>query len=435
MRTTILILACLFLVIPCKGETIIVDPNGSEDFTNIQDAIDYSWDGDIIIVRPSTYRENISFNGTAVILTSINPNDTTIVSTTQIAPTSGEYSVIFAFAEDSNSVLKGFTITGNPIFCNGSSPTITRNIIRNCQSEGGGGAIRGESGASPEISYNTILNNCVGVDLDKVAYGGAIYNCNGLIAHNVIAGNAAYASGGGGNHYAYGGALYQCGGAIVNNVIVSNRLYGYVTGGGHYYLRGAGLYNCGGTIENNIIVNNSMPDNSNTDGGGIYGGCQNSYNDIWGNIPNDLAGGASVGTGDICRDPIFIHSGHWEDQGHPKNDVWVNGDYHLKSAAGRWDPNTSTWLIDDVSSRCIDAGDPFHSVGVEPNPNGGRINMGAYGGTAEASKSPSGVIEPICTEYPAMDSNKDCKVDFQDFATFAESWLECNLDPPEVCWQ
>jgi hypothetical protein len=28
-------------------------------------------------------------------------------------------------------------------------------------------------------------------------------------------------------------------------------------------------------------------------------------------------------------------------------------------------------------------------VGDEPQPNGGRINMGFYGGTGEASKSPS----------------------------------------------
>lgn len=435
MKKLIFLCACLLLAIPCKAETIIVDPNGSADFDNIQDALDYSWDGDIIIVRPSTYTENVSFNGTAVILTSINPSDPDIVSTTRIAPTSGDYSVIFAFGEDSNSVLTGFTVIGKPIFCNASSPTITKNVIRDCQTEGGGGAIRGESGASPAISYNVILNNRVGCGDDDVAYGGAIYNCNGLITHNIIAGNAAYAYGAGRNYYARGGALSQCGGTIVNNVIVSNRLYGYVYSGGRYYLRGAGLYNCGGTVKNNIIVNNFMPDNSLTDGGGIYGACQNSYNDIWGNIPNNFAGGASVGTGDICRNPLFSDDGHWEDQGHPANDVWINGDYHLKSAVGRWDPNTNAWIIDDANSRCIDAGDLADSVGVEPNPNGGRINIGAYGGTSQASKSPSGISEPICTEYPAMDFNKDCKVDLKDFALFTQDWLECNLDPPEACWE
>jgi hypothetical protein len=44
-------------------------------------------------------------------------------------------------------------------------------------------------------------------------------------------------------------------------------------------------------------------------------------------------------------------------------------------------------MLDGVTSPCIDAGDPNCLVGDEPIPNGGHINMGAYGGTAEASKS------------------------------------------------
>ena len=67
--------------------------------------------------------------------------------------------------------------------------------------------------------------------------------------------------------------------------------------------------------------------------------------------------------------------------------MWVDGDYHLKSEAGRWDPVSESWVIDNVTSLCIDAGDPNSLVGDEPAPNGDRINMGAYGGTAEASKS------------------------------------------------
>jgi hypothetical protein len=45
--------------------------------------------------------------------------------------------------------------------------------------------------------------------------------------------------------------------------------------------------------------------------------------------------------------------------------------------------------------------------------------------------------EPLpgrCTAFPAMDFNRDCKVDFADLAIFADGWLECNLDPPETCW-
>jgi len=64
-----------------------------------------------------------------------------------------------------------------------------------------------------------------------------------------------------------------------------------------------------------------------------------------------------------------------------------NGDYHLKSKAGRWDPSNKTWVQDNVESPCIDAGDPSSDVSLEPETNGGIINMGAYGGTAEASLS------------------------------------------------
>jgi len=44
-------------------------------------------------------------------------------------------------------------------------------------------------------------------------------------------------------------------------------------------------------------------------------------------------------------------------------------------------------VLDDITSPCSDAGDPNSLVGDEPLLNGGRINMGAYGGTTEASKS------------------------------------------------
>jgi hypothetical protein len=45
------------------------------------------------------------------------------------------------------------------------------------------------------------------------------------------------------------------------------------------------------------------------------------------------------------------------------------------------------------------------------------------------------IPEPVCLSYPIMDFTGDCKVDFADFAVFLSHWLECNLDPPEACWQ
>jgi hypothetical protein len=96
------------------------------------------------------------------------------------------------------------------------------------------------------------------------------------------------------------------------------------------------------------------------------------------------------GEGNVDVAPLFVGPGYWDPNGTPEDpndDFFVEGDYHLKSQAGRWDPAAGSWVVDDVTSPCIDAGDPNMPVGEEPQPNGGRVNMGAYGGTAEASMS------------------------------------------------
>jgi hypothetical protein len=131
--------------------------------------------------------------------------------------------------------------------------------------------------------------------------------------------------------------------------------------------------------------------------------------------------GVQWGPGNLDVDACFAHPGHWDPNGtpnDPNDDFWVDGDYHLKSQAGRWDPNSQNWVIDDVTSPCIDAGDPNSPVGDEPDPNGGRINMGAYGGTKEASKSYHG--EPtywiiVGDEY---------KAGFRNSAAMAIRWLQ-----------
>ena len=135
------------------------------------------------------------------------------------------------------------------------------------------------------------------------------------------------------------------------------------------------------------------------------------------------------GTGNIDADPLFADGGYWDPNGtpdDPNDDFWVAGDYHLKSQAGRWlrdDPEASSgrWTIDDVTSPCIDAGDPMSPIGLEPFPNGGRVNMGAYGGTIQASKSYFG--GPPCETIVAGDINGDCKVDFLDFHFITLNWL------------
>jgi len=136
---------------------------------------------------------------------------------------------------------------------------------------------------------------------------------------------------------------------------------------------------------------------------------------------SDIQGGW-LGEGNIDADPLFTDPVNWNANApDDSNDSWIAGDYHLKSQAGRWDPNTQSWDADDVTSPCIDAGDPNSPVGEEPFPNGGRINMGAYGGTTEASKSYFG--EPVCEIIIPGDINGDCKVDFKDLAILTRHWL------------
>jgi parallel beta-helix repeat protein len=92
----------------------------------------------------------------------------------------------------------------------------------------------------------------------------------------------------------------------------------------------------------------------------------------------------------------------------------AGGDYHLLSERGRYWPEHDIWVLDRKTSPCIDGGDPAVDPSGEPMPNGGRINIGAYGGTVQASMS----------EWPiASDYNRDGRTNFEDLAVFCEEWL------------
>lgn len=97
-----------------------------------------------------------------------------------------------------------------------------------------------------------------------------------------------------------------------------------------------------------------------------------TYSCLYGTAKDDSL--SDYGTGCIAKDPCFADA--------------ASGDFHLKSAAGRW--NGTTWVKDTVTSPCIDAGETSAAYANEPTPNGNRANMGVYGNTTEASKSASG---------------------------------------------
>jgi predicted outer membrane repeat protein len=182
-----------------------------------------------------------------------------------------------------------------------------------------------------------------------------------------------------------------------------------------------------------------------TDGGGTY--CFNSSNPtltnsiIWANLPDQIYGPCLVtfscvqdlttGMANINTDPCFADP--------------CNADYHLKSEFGRWDPNSSSWVTDTVTSPCIDAADPNSEWTAELWPHGKRINMGAYGNTAQASMSPStagniadfngdGIVNGTDLDYyynhwlfegGLLPANLDGigRIDYFDYAIFANEWL------------
>ncbi len=123
------------------------------------------------------------------------------------------------------------------------------------------------------------------------------------------------------------------------------------------------------------------------------------------------------GEGNFSADPLFTDP--------------AAGDYHLQSAHGRFlpqgEPDESgrgggVWVYDDQTSPCVDAGDPSLCPAGEMMPNGGRLNIGAYGHTYQASRSP----------WPfRCDVDYDGSVGVQDLVILAGSWLVEAIVPIE----
>jgi hypothetical protein len=165
------------------------------------------------------------------------------------------------------------------------------------------------------------------------------------------------------------------------------------------------------TITNNIIWANTSPKGHELSVEDPESTLMITYSDVAGgeaevNVENGCI--LEWGSGNIDVDPLFANV--------------VNNDYHLMSEAERWDPESQTWVQDDVTSPCIDAGNPMSPIGWETFPNGGFVNMGAYGSTNEASKSYFG--EPICETIIAGDINGDGQVNRADLEIMALHWTD-----------
>ena len=418
----------------------------------LQTAIDEAADGDVVVAGQGIYHENIDFKGKRITVRSSDSDDPSIVAATVIAGHSRAPVVTFSSDEGEASVLAGLTLQGgsSTIYSRAASPTIAQCIIGQDEttavqlSIGSKPALVdctlfGDMINKPEVLnlmdgevYDDIRTAVsYGVAGDEIVVGPGTYEENIEIAGRnlilrsvdpndpaIVAATVIHAD----------GVLVDFGEGVDRSCVFSGfTLRGGTTGircvGAHptisrcritgsaatgveledsspiiahcvfsnntALVAGGGLYNSGGSPD---VTNCTFHGNTASfAGGGIanFSGAMTITNCIlWGNAPDqissfartqvsysDIQGGWHLpGEGNLDLDPLFADPD--------------SGDYHLKSQAGCWEPVSESWGIDDVTSPCIDAGDPDMGVGDEPQPNGGRINMGAYGGTAEASKSP-----------------------------------------------
>jgi hypothetical protein len=446
------------------------------DFATIQEAIDAASSCDTILVGDGIHRgpgnHDVDFRGKAITVRSENgPENCTVDGG------GANRGFLFISGEDEYSILEGFTIVGPPrtIVCEGASPT-----VRNCRFEGhvvamdsAWGDPRMENCFFADCVYallaegsNPTLSGCSLRNCDTGVYcrsGGVlrlvdcrivgsrreaiyVHGCAvAEITRCTLAGNAknrevpAMSCYGGrltmerctisGNH---AGLLFKgCTSAVIRNSVLC--------GNGH--TADATAYGVSSEHSDLLIDNCTLAGNAGLvcDWWPSIDPQSHITNSIlWGSVPNPIQappGSIAItysdvqdgwpGGGNLSVDPCFVSSGTWDPNGTPDNpddDFWVDGDYHLKSQAGHGDPINKGWVLDEVTSPCIDRGDPNSPIGEEPFPNGGRINMGAYGGTAEASKS--WFDEPPCETVIAGDINGDCRVDFADLALLARHWLE-----------
>ena len=127
---------------------------------------------------------------------------------------------------------------------------------------------------------------------------------------------------------------------------------------------------------------------------------------------NDTGSSYTWSTGCYDMDPLFVDP--------------ANGDYHLQSAVGRWDEAINDWVADAQTSPAIDTGNPVGGIEDEPDPDGYNLrkNLGAYGGTAQASQTPEG-WSLLC------DVNNDGMVDFAEFALLAAGWQQEAQSPAD----
>ncbi|MCP4712074.1 MAG: hypothetical protein GY869_25920 [Planctomycetes bacterium] len=465
-------LVVLLMSVRVWSDEIRLRADGLGDYATIQAAIMAAGGGDEIILAEGLYRgagnRDLDMGGKALTIRSEAPEDAEVVGLTIIdcQGSALEYHRGFYFhsGEGSGSVLSGLTIEngyqfdGGAIYCeNGSSPTFRNCVIRYNEAIEDGGGIKCSINCNPviigcDISNNTAGHYAGGIDCclsskatiincrisfnQSVNDGGGLQAClsDVTVKDCVFEGNVSQAEGGGmfcrgeceirgclfvGNRAKYGGGIHfwnLTSPAVINCTIANNRADSY--GGGF------SGETCNPTLTGCILWGNTA----------IYGDqVAVDYHSTSGSVLTFsyccVAGGApsfycppsctvNWGAGNITGDPLFFDGGNWDTNStleYTRDDSWMGGDYHLQSIVGRWDGES--WIMDEFQSPCIDSGDPAMVCADEFWPHGGQVNMGSYGGIAEASMSLNFVGNKA-------DMNCDGKVNLIDWNLFGEQWLK-----------
>jgi hypothetical protein len=426
--------ASFYVVPPPEGN----DANpGSEaqPFATIQKGIDAASQGDTVIVSPGTYVEGVRFKGKNLVLRSTNPLDPDVVSQTVIHGNGAQIVVQFDGSESAACRLEGFTLTRGSVIGSdalgggingGAASQRTRATIRNnriidnqetgiacCDGLVEGNVIsqntswKGAGGLAycdGVIRGNRILEN----QTFQAGVAGGLAWCSGLIEGNTIAGNASAspAASGGGLAYCHGvlrsnsvsgnrsssdagGGFDHCDGTIEGNRITQNTA---MYGGGLAHSLGliqgnliatnnpSGIYRCDAAVRNNVIlgnqghglvecngtiVNNTVCDNASYGLEDCHGPILNCI--VWGNIDD---GAEQLRASSV---PAYSCVQHWPGGGVGN---FAFAPHLLDAAAG--DCRLQPW------SPAIDAGDPASDASREPASSRSRIDMGAFGNTAEA---------------------------------------------------
>jgi hypothetical protein len=316
-----------------------------EYYDYIQHAVADAQAGAEIVVPAGAHDEQIDFLGKAVTVRSVDPHDPAIVAATVLQGRSNV--VTFGGGEGADSVLDGLSVAGghNGVLCYGATPTLARCSITG--NERAGVDLEGQSNPTI-VGCSVVANGGPGLDMWAPREGRIVRHNQPTIRNCVIAGNG-------------GAGVYDGRPTITNSTIIENR--------------GVGIDTSVATVANSIVFFNGESDDSVQISGNFV---DTTYSAVQGGWP---------GAGNIDADPRIVALGNWSEAG------WTPGDYHLQSEGLRWDAQSRSWVSDTITSPCIDAGDPASDLLDEPAADGAlsanlRVNMGAYGGTAEASLAP-----------------------------------------------